>query len=396
MDNEAPEWKKVRKPVRRIVDAAFPAWQRLRNPRVSSAAEEAEFEQLNAHLLCQFAPLVAELGGCLPDLLETAGIAENEFADGCENLTYRQLILLLETAARVLACPDLGMRLASRQRGGSIFGPLGQVMRNSRTFGDALKFASEHSNAHSRAARVWLRPIPEEGLLFSGHELLLGNIANRAQAIEQVLLIGHLEAMEMTGGYARARRVHFRHEPISSPGIYRRYFGCEVRFGEPADGVVFSLQDLASPILKHSRRAHKDMTAYIEENFPRRRPPFHAEVRGLVMRRLATGACSSGEVARAMSLHHRTLRRRLRQEDSSFQRVKDEVRRDLTLYYLERTALDLRSISEKLGFAEQSIFSRSCQRWFGQSPSRLRQSLSGGVCQAGGYGSIRRSDSSTA
>lgn len=340
-----------------------------------SPEEEAEFEKLNAPLLRHFASLVDELDGNLPELLASAEIPQDAFADDAGNLTYRQMIRLLETAARTLGCPDLGMRLALRQRGGSIFGPLGEVMRNSRTFGEALTFAGEHSDAHSRAARVWLRPVPGEDLVFAAHELLLGNAASRTQAIEQILLIGHLEAMEMTGGYARARRIHFRHEPVSPREIYRRCFGCEVRFGEPVDGVVFSPQDLASPILAHSSQVHRDMAAYVERNFPRRRPPVHAEVRGLIMRRLALGDCSSSEVARAMNLHHRTLRRRLRAEGSGFQDVKDEVRRDLTLYYLERTPLDFMSISEKLGFAEQSIFSRSCRKWFGTSPSRLREAL---------------------
>jgi len=342
---------------------------------VRAAEDEAEFEKLNAPLLRHFASLVDELGGCLPELLASAEIPPDAFLDDSANLTYRQTIRLLETAARRLGCADLGMQLALRQRGGSIFGPLGEVMRNSRTFGDALTFACEHSNAHSRAARVWLRPVPGEDLIFAAHELLLGNIANRAQAMEQILLIGHLEAMEMTGGYARARRIHFRHEPVSPRDTYRRRFGCEIRFGEPVDGVVFSPEDLASPILMHSSHVHRDMVAYVESNFPAQRPPVHAEVRGLVIRRLALGDCSSSEVARAMNLHHRTLRRRLREEGSSFQNVKDEIRRDLTLYYLERTKLDFTSISEKLGFAEQSIFSRSCRKWFGTSPSNLRQAL---------------------
>ncbi|MCT2399913.1 AraC family transcriptional regulator [Novosphingobium mangrovi (ex Huang et al. 2023)] len=339
------------------------------------AEAEGEFERLNAPLLRHFASLVNELGGDLPDLLRRADIDEDTFADGSGSLTYRQAIRLLEIAAEALACPDLGMRLAFRQRGGRMFGPLGQVMRNSRTFGEALKFACDHSNAHSRAARLWLQQVTDEGHVFAGHELLLGNIANRAQAMEQILLIGHLEAMEMTGGYARARRIHFRHEPVAPRETYRRQFGCEVCFGEPVDGMVFSAEDLASPILQQSHRIHQEMVAFIERNFPHQRLPFHAEVRGLIMRRLAQGDCSNSEVARAMNIHHRTLRRRLTQEGSRFQAVKDEVRRDLTLYYLERTALDFRSISEKLGFAEQSIFSRSCRRWFGQSPSKLRQAL---------------------
>lgn len=347
-------------------------------PGVSAIVEDGEFERLHAPLLRHFAALVGELGGDLAALLGAAGLSEDAFADGAGIVTYRQAIHLLEAASQKLACPDFGMRLALRQRGGSIVGPLGTVMRNSRTFGDALAFACENSNAHSRAARVWLRAIPAEGRVFAGHEMLLGNIANRAQAMEQILLMGHLEAMGMTGGYARARRIHFRHEPVSGKATYRRYFGCEVRFGEPADGVVFSLEDLASPILRQSSQVHRDTVAHVERTFPRRRPPVHAEVRGLILRRLSLGDCSSGEVARAMNVHHRTLRRRLRQEGISFQDVKDEVRRDLTLYYLECTTLEFRSISEKLGFAEQSIFSRSCRRWFGTSPGKLRAELARG------------------
>jgi AraC-like DNA-binding protein len=340
---------------------------------VSSETPAGEFEKLNAPLLTHFSALVRDLGGDLPKLLAVAGIAEDGFSEGSENLTYRHAIVLLEAAAEALQCPDFGMRLAARQRGGSVFGPLGIVMRNSRSFGDALRFACDHSNAHSRAARVWLRPVGEDGEVFAGHELLLGNIASRAQAIEQILLIGHLEVMDMTGGYARARKVHFRHEPLAPSQLYRRYFGCDVRFGEPADGMTFWHHDLACPIVRQSSAVHDDMVAYIERNFPRERLALHAEVRGLIMRRLGLGSASSGEVARALNLHARTLRRRLGREGSSFQAVKDEVRRDLMLYYLHRTALDFRSISEKLGFAEQSVFSRRCRRWFGKSPRELRQ-----------------------
>jgi len=333
---------------------------------------DVRFEKINAHLLLHFPDVVRDLGGDVPTLLAASGIEGEGIAEIGGELTYRQIIALLESAARILSCPDFGMRLAQRQQGGAFSGPLGQVMRNSHTFGDAVRFACEHSNAHSSAARVWQLELAEEGRLFAGHELLLGNVANWEQTIEQVLLLGHLEAMGMTGGYARARRVHFRHEAVSSPEIYRRHFGCEVRFGEPADGLVFSREDFASPILRQNEQAHQDLVSYVERTFPQSRLPVQAEVRGLIMRRLAGGDSSSSEVARAMHLHGRTLRRRLKAEGLHFQQVKDEVRRDLTGYYIQRTQLDFKAISEKLGFAEQSVFSRCCKRWFGMSPSALR------------------------
>lgn len=338
-----------------------------------ATTRDAAFETLNTPLLRHFRSLVVRLGGDPDAVLRAAEVAADDFCEEAGHLTYRQAIRLLETAAQVLDCRDFGMRLALRQGGGSAFGPLGRIMRKSRTLGDAVKFASEHSHAHSNAARVWLNVGQEENTVFAGHELLLGHSADRAQAIEQILLLGNLGAMEMTGGYARARQIHFRHEPVSDPATYRHHFGCVVHFGEPADGMTFSAADFASPILGHDENIRRDMASCIEAQFPHRRLPFVAQVRGLIMRRLTLGDGSAAEVARALNLHVRTLSRRLADEGSSFQHVKDEVRRDLTYYYLQRTDLDFRAISEKLGFAEQSIFSRSCRRWFDKSPTCLRQ-----------------------
>ena len=267
------------------------------------------------------------------------------------------------------------MRLAARQNAIGIFGPLGQVMRNSRNFGEALDYVSKHAYAHSLAARVWLEPVDGGGSVFSGHDILLDGAGDRQQAIEHILLAGHLSAMELTAGRARARKVHFRHEPVSGFRTYRRYFGCDVVFGEAADGITFCETDLAAPIETPDERAFKEMTAYIEERFTQRTPPVHAQVRAAIVRLIGSGNCSTDQVASALCLHIRTLHRRLKEEGTSFRSLKDDVRRNLLRYYLQRTDLDLSTISEKLGFAEQSVMSRFCQRWLCTSPSMLRTRL---------------------
>ncbi|MDE8652900.1 AraC family transcriptional regulator [Novosphingobium album (ex Liu et al. 2023)] len=344
------------------------------SPLPAPAIRDEDFERVHARLLKFLPELVADLGGDPAALRGNPVDADDAGPSRAEpELTYRQAIRLMERAAHALDCPDLGMRLAVRQGGAGVFGPLGEVMRHSRSLGDALGYVSRHSYAHSLAARVWLHPLPEEKLVFAGHDILLDHLAHRAQTMEQILLLGHLAAIELTQGHARARRIHFRHQPVSPPRVYRRYFGCEVRFGEPADGVVFSAADLACPIVHGDSRALRRVTAYIADRFTRQHPPFHAEVRGIVMRRLGQNACTNADVARALNLHVRTLHRRLAREGTSFQQVKDEVRRDVMQYYLQQTDLDLARISERLGFAEQSIMTRSCNRWFGRSPTQLRR-----------------------
>jgi AraC-like DNA-binding protein len=342
--------------------------------RQVSGAEEV-FDAVHANLLRFFPELVSEIGGNADCLLQAAGIAGSAAA-----ASYRQAVDLLELAATELACPDFGMRLARLQGGSSMFGPLGLAMKNSRTFGDALEYVSKHIYAHSLAARVWLRRTSSGGV-FSGHDILLDRMPNRAQAMEYMLLIGHLSAMEITGGHARVRRVHFRHQAVSPLTTYRRYFGCEVRFGENEDGVFYSERDLASRVSDSDPEAYRKVTEFIDRQFARHRPPLHAQVRGVIMQLLGTDSCRNDRVAAELNMHPRTFHRRLRSEGTSFQQIKDEVRRDFMLYYLQQTDLDFARISERLGFAEQSVMTRSCNRWFSVSPTKLRGQ--GGLTKGG-------------
>lgn len=331
------------------------------------------FDVVHAPLLLRFPDLVAELGGDPDCLLRCVGIDPAELAAGRFSATYRQLANLLEFTAAELDCPDFGMRLGRRQRDSEEFGPLGTVMKSSRTFGDALDYVCSHNYVHSLAARVWLQRLPGERSVFVGHDILIDGLPNKSQVMEQILLVGHLTAKEMTGGRARGRRIHFRHQPVSPLIVYRRYFGCGVRFGQNEDGVVYTDKDLARPIIDPDQQAFEAMIAFIDRRFTERRPPMHAEVRGVIMRLLGTGECSNERVAQQLNIHLRTLHRRLRAEGTSFQQVKDEVRRDVMLYYLQQTDLEFARISEKLGFAEQSVMTRRCNRWFSASPTRIRQ-----------------------
>jgi AraC-like DNA-binding protein len=327
------------------------------------------FERVHARFLRFFPDLVEELGGDPKLLLARVGLDAENFSDGNADATYRQWIHLIELAAVELQCSDFGMRLAKRQ-GGGMFGPLGLVMKNSKTFGDALRYVGEHTYAHSLAARVWLKR--RESTWFAGHDILLDRIPDKRQALEQILLAGHLAAMEITGGRARVRRVHFRHQAVSPLRLYRRYFGCEIRFGQNEDGVVFSELDLASPIVDSDAQVYARAISFIDAKFTRHRPPLDAQVRGVIMQSLGTDRCRNERIAAELNLHPKTMQRALKANGTSFQKIKDEVRRDLLLYYLTQTKIDFARLSERLGFTEQSVMTRYCNRWFLMPPTKLR------------------------
>ena len=341
-------------------------------PEHVSSADEG-FDLVHARILRFFPDLVRELGGNPQPLMRQIGIRfTKKLSDGGSSATYRQMIHLIELAAAELRCPDFGMRLATLQSGSAMFGPLGVAMKNSRTFGDALDYVSKHTYAHSLAARIWLNRSPARKMVLVGHDILVDGMPNKCQAVEQILLLGHLTALEITGRRARVRKVHFRHQPVAPLKTYRRYFGCAVRFGQSEDGVFFSDADFACPIIHPDSQLYRAVTSFIDASFTHYRPPLYAQARGVIMRLLGSEHCTNERIASALNLHPRTLHRRLREQGTSFQHLKDEVRRDAMLYYIQQTNLDFAAVSERVGFAEQAVMTRTCHRWFSASPTELR------------------------
>lgn len=324
---------------------------------------------MTARLLQYFPELVAQLGGDPAALLNDAGIEEPQLRPE-QPVTYRQLVNAIELAAETLKCPDFGLRLGALQ-GSKIYGPLGLLMKNSRTFGEALQHASRYCFIHSGVARMWLQP-QGDGMVFIAYDILLDRISTRRHAVEQILLIGQLGALELTGGAARARKVHFRHAPIASPATYHRHFRCPVLFHQAADGLFFSDADMAAPVLGHDTAAQQQAISFIEGRFRRNPPPVKPRVRGLIMQLLSSGDCLNARIAAELNLHERKLRRLLAAEGTTFQTIKDEVRRDAMLHLIQHTRLEFSAISERLGFAEPSVLSRHCRGWFAKSPTELR------------------------
>ncbi|MET0365333.1 MAG: AraC family transcriptional regulator ligand-binding domain-containing protein [Sphingobium sp.] len=340
---------------------------------ISAAPDDAAFEQVFAGTLIEFSELVRELGGDPAPLLRAARIDSAKVDLVTPQVSFRSMIDLLEGAAEALQCPDFGMRLAARQGGGKVFGAMGVVMRNSGNLGEALRYASAHIQAYSLAGGMPIEEERETGRVFVGLDILIDGVPDRSQTIEQHLLLAHYNAMEITRGQARVRQVRLRHRPLSPLRVYRRYFGCEVLFDQAADGIVFSRADMNTAVIDPDVSQHDRAADFIDAHFPPAPVPLHARVRGLVMKSLGVGDCSIDGIANTLALHPRTLHRRLREERRSFEEVKDEVRRDLAQYYIERTDMPFTRIAEKVGYSETSVLTRSCHRWFDASPRALRQ-----------------------
>jgi AraC-like DNA-binding protein len=68
----------------------------------------------------------------------------------------------------------------------------------------------------------------------------------------------------------------------------------------------------------------------------------------------------------------RTFIRKLKVEETSYQSLLDEVRKELVVWYLSNGSMTIEQIADQLGYADTSNFSRVFRRWFNQTPSEFR------------------------
>jgi AraC-like DNA-binding protein len=79
-------------------------------------------------------------------------------------------------------------------------------------------------------------------------------------------------------------------------------------------------------------------------------------------------------IAKRLGLTARSLQRRLKDEGTTFNAVREDVRRQLSRRFLE-DGLSIAEISFLLGFSEPSAFFRAFKRWTGQTPLEARRRL---------------------
>jgi AraC-like DNA-binding protein len=83
------------------------------------------------------------------------------------------------------------------------------------------------------------------------------------------------------------------------------------------------------------------------------------------------------DVALMLNVHPRTLQRRLTEEGTTFEKMRDDVRREMAQAHLANDVVPLAQVAHILGYANQSVLTRSCLRWFGKTPLQVRQQIAG-------------------
>jgi len=193
-----------------------------------------------------------------------------------------------------------------------------------------------------------------------------------------LLKLAHGIASWLTGRELPLRDVSFVFDRPDFAEDYPILFPTPVRFGQPQSCITFS--GLAGSL--SVSRSEPDMQDFLLRA-PRdwiftssREHALPLRVRELLLLsdRLDYHL---GDAALALNLTPRTLIRRLDADSTSFQGIKDGLRRDIAIRDLSHGNKSIEAISQDIGFASAANFHRAFKRWTSVTPGAYRRRNTG-------------------
>lgn len=321
------------------------------------------------HILVKF---MGQNGIDLGDALKAAKINPLCFKDPEARISTHQFNRIWKAAIHKNKVADMGLcfgREIARAyfKGNILFG----LMANAGTLEKAMKiFCRYHLLSQDE---IFPKLKIKEELVFFSWETASPEVLLPRQVAEALLCALGKILQYISDDQLTFLEVRFQHgKPIDIQG-YEAIFQAPLRFSQPKNEIVIKTSDLdlsvflSDPTLFHTLEQLAEtlldqLYAGIWKN----------NVLGVIGKRVARGEKTTiTRVASDLAVSPRKLQNRLKGENTSFQKILDQARKQIATRYLEKK-IPICDIALLLGFSEQSAFNHAFRRWTGSTPSEYR------------------------
>jgi AraC-like DNA-binding protein len=303
-------------------------------------------------------------------LLRKLGMNPDRLLDLNYRYSQEQVTSLWTAAVAATGDLDFGLKVARHVRP-STFHVVGYAMACSATLRRAAERFAHSAQLISDAALIDFKPVGSQFLL----TVDLHTIGRQPmyQTIDTILAGFLLLCRWIASASVIPAEVTFRHGCPEDDHAYRDVFRCRIRYGQPTNSILFNAEDLETPVPSANEELAvilDEMTSkYLALRFSSR---FSRKVREVLTVQLPHGEPNKTQTAKLLHMTSRTLLRRLREENTTFQEVSDRLREELAYEYLLQESYTIEKIASQLGFSSSSTFSRAFVRWTGLRPSDWR------------------------
>jgi AraC-like DNA-binding protein len=316
--------------------------------------------------------LVARWGVRAEDLLDDFDLSRDDLAVPERTLPLDVVVALFERAHALTGEPALGIYLGLRMRASS-HGMVGFAAMSAGTLRGAVRVAVQYTAIRTTALSLHPQVSDDLAILTLVEHVDLGGA--REDYVFSLLIglwrIGCALAdrvLDVSLDFQFPRPVYFDRFAHALP---------PTRFSQPANQLVLrDLESLDAPISMGDVAALRVARDKCDELLQ------SMGLDGLLTPRVRAmlnekedGVMSLKEVARALRLSPRTLRRRLEAEQVTFSVLVDTERKQRALLLLRSRKLTIEDIGARLGYQNVANFTRAFRRWMGTTPSAYRNGI---------------------
>jgi AraC-like DNA-binding protein len=320
------------------------------------------------------APLLRRLdeAGLAEPLLRENNMSRSQLVDPYAPISLARYNALFESAATALNDPAIGLRLGLVVRPADL-GPLGLLFTAAATprlaitrfsaLLAALQGGTQAALQQIDAMTVWTYRIDDAALWprRQDSEFSMAAICRLLQAA--------------SGPGLHPVEAQFEHAEPASTAVHARVFRAPLRFGQPANRLIFANTDLDRPHAAADPGLATILERHIAELLQEadREDDAVRSVRAMISTGLGQNKITIEYLAAGLGLTPRTLQRRLAEAGTSLRQLLREHRQAMANLHVGAGQRSQASIAETLGYADGTAFWRAFKSWTKTTPSAYRR-----------------------
>jgi AraC-like DNA-binding protein len=314
---------------------------------------------------------VAQHWGVQPaEILARTGLDPQALPEENARIPLPTYLSVIDRARALTNEPGLGVCWGLQMRV-SAYGYLGFATMSAATLREALDLVIQFGPLISTAMNLRLDVEGETAIL------TLDEYADFAN-VRDVVVVARL-----TGLWHTARTISGRDLSVTAdvafpePAYHRRFAHLlpPTRFERPHNRAYFKASDLDVPLLMADKAALALARTQCETELASLSTG--GRLVGTIRRLLLSGEGGVrplAEVAKAVHMSPRTLRRKLALQGSSLSSLLGQERRNRAVSWLRSSDLSIEEMSDRLGYGSVQNFTRAFRQWTGATPAAFRRS----------------------